>query len=247
QSYTQSSKQSFTSGGDLDASYTSESYNFPDADAEEDPQFKPLTSSVPNRRLGYFDLHPERKRASQEMLRQITIKGTDDDLLIEAMLSRDADIFASGSLNGHSNIGNDIDADDIEVDEVDEDDGDDEDDPRARYAHESDDEHDDAPGDLDELYAAKTEKARPLPSLPPDQKSGSFSTSATPPRSSSLPHSPTSSLAPSNPSPVPVSDSPLSHQSLPLWPSPQLSSETISPHVHIWLYVRHARKDGRFN
>ncbi|KAJ3924509.1 MAG: hypothetical protein NXY57DRAFT_1044883, partial [Lentinula lateritia] len=113
-----SSKQSFTSGGDLDASYTSESYNFPDADAVEDPE-----SSVPNRRLGYFDLHPERKRASQEMLGQITIKGTDDDLLnlhqLEAMLSQDADIFASGSLNGHSDIGNDIDADDIEAVEVD--------------------------------------------------------------------------------------------------------------------------------
>ncbi|KAJ3871524.1 hypothetical protein F5051DRAFT_484795, partial [Lentinula edodes] len=104
--------QSFTSGGDLDASYTSESYNFPDADAEEDPEFRPLTSSVPNRRLGYFDLLPERKRASQEMLRQIIIKGTDDDLLnvrqLEAMSSRDADMFASGSLNGHSDIGNDI-------------------------------------------------------------------------------------------------------------------------------------------
>ncbi|KAJ3879616.1 CRM1 C terminal-domain-containing protein [Lentinula edodes] len=142
QSYTQSSKQSLTSGGDLDASYTSESYNFPHADAEEDPEFKTLTLSVPNSQLGYFDLHPERKRP-------------------EAMLSRDADMFASGGLNGHSDIDDDVDADDIEAVEVGEVD---EDDPRARYAHGSDD----APRDLDKLYAAKTEKARPLPSLPPD-------------------------------------------------------------------------------
>ncbi|KAJ4476056.1 hypothetical protein C8J55DRAFT_562092 [Lentinula edodes] len=216
QSYTQSSKQFFTSGGDLDPSYTSESYNFPDADTEEDPEFKPLTWSVPNRRLGDFDLHPEEKRASQKMLRQITIKGSDDDLLNvrqpEAISSRDAGMFAPGSLNGHSDIDDDVDADDIEAVEVGEVD---EDDPRARYAHGSDDEHDDAPRDLDKLYAAETEKARPLPSLPPDQKSGSFSTSTTfsslpatspPPRSSSLPHSPAPSLASSNPSPVPVSN-----------------------------------------
>ncbi|KAJ3899137.1 hypothetical protein F5879DRAFT_1062609, partial [Lentinula edodes] len=91
----------------------------------------------------------------------------------------------------------------VEVGEVDEDD------PRARYAHGSDDEHDDAPRDLDKLYAAKTERARPLPSLPPDQKSGTFLDPATfsslpatsPPRSSSLPHSPAPSLASSHPSP----------------------------------------------
>ncbi|KAJ3821665.1 hypothetical protein F5880DRAFT_779720 [Lentinula raphanica] len=203
---------SYTSG-DLDTSYTSGDY--PDGEDAD------LAPSVPRRRLGYFDLHPERRRASQELLKQAA--DAQDELLDvhqpEAMSSLEADMFASG---GHNHFDEDIEHVDLDrSDESGDEEHSDEDDPRARYAHGSDDEHDGAPKDLDKIYAARTDVARPLPTLPPRNgsippQSGPSSTSP-PPRSSSLPLSssppvlppkatvvPPSSTTPTKPSALPT-------------------------------------------
>ncbi|KAJ3775860.1 hypothetical protein FB446DRAFT_365520 [Lentinula raphanica] len=202
---------SYTSG-DLDTSYTSGDY--PDGEDAD------LAPSVPRRRLGYFDLHPERRRASQELLKQAA--DAQDELLDvhqpEAMSSLEADMFASG---GHNHFDEDIEHVDLDrSDESGDEEHSDEDDPRARYAHGSDDEHDGAPKDLDKIYAARTDVARPLPTLPPRNgsippQSGPSSTSP-PPRSSSLPLSSSPPVLPPKATVVPPSSTtPTKPSSLP--------------------------------
>ncbi|KAF5387584.1 hypothetical protein D9757_006610 [Collybiopsis confluens] len=116
-------------------------------------------SVIPKRRLGYFDLHPDRRPpslTSQEPLEH----------------PRDTTVGTIGTIESEDPYG-----------------GDDDEDPRSRYAHSSDDENHepeegsaDRPRDLDKLYAIGThaqkehEKdkiARPLPTLPPTSPSPS--------------------------------------------------------------------------
>ncbi|KAJ4481279.1 hypothetical protein J3R30DRAFT_2428318 [Lentinula aciculospora] len=147
-----------------------------------------------------FGKDPENRRGNGQ--------GHDDQSFVQS--------YTSGDLDASITSGDYELPDEVEVDEAD---SEDEDDPRARYAHASDDEHDEAPRDLDKIHAAKTDKARPLPILPP-QKNGVTSTLAgasgaplasLPPRSSSLSPS-LSSLVPltkSTSKPIaPISETP---------------------------------------
>ncbi|KIK58925.1 hypothetical protein GYMLUDRAFT_245700 [Collybiopsis luxurians FD-317 M1] len=129
-----------------------------DLDEEEEPEDKPV---VPKQRLGYFDLHPERRPASLEILKQ----------------PRDTAVATIGSIESEDHYGDD-----------DEDPraryaygSDDE--------HEHEEGTAERPRDLDKLYAAKVQppkererdkSSRPLPTLPPNGPSASVPTSSSP-------------------------------------------------------------------
>lgn len=117
-----------------------DSYSFNEDEEDEDEDEDAISTAISKRRLGYFDLHPERRPVSQELLQ---VRQPD------VMSSHETDMLAD-------NMG----VDDGESNGDEEDDyghEDDEDDPRARYEYGSDEEHDvDAeitPRGLDKVYS----------------------------------------------------------------------------------------------
>ncbi|KAF9074560.1 hypothetical protein BDP27DRAFT_138567 [Rhodocollybia butyracea] len=132
--------------------------------------------ALPKRRLGYFDLHPERRPGS---------------ITSQEILSKSGPSPSSGDEDYSGR-----------KDEDEDDEEDDDDDPRARYATQSD-EDDDAPRDLDKVYATRDQHqadktARPLPTLPPAQNGSTLRTSSPSPASSL----PTTKAIPISPAPA---------------------------------------------